>query len=270
VEARPTLYGMANAIKIVGSGDDTVLNYGFTIIDCASVSISNLKIVNSIAGRGISILASNVTLENVIYDAEEGHRDKNAIFIENGSNVVMKNIEISHAQNGILADDSTISIVGATFSSVTPGLCIQGTRSVFAITSQITVSDSSLLYGGSDTNTFLGGLELYSGTSKYTDTNISLAARPVKFRTLDVEYTINGYARKDTFSMNGETITCSLEDIYVASDGKNYSAFETVKFYNTTTADYQYSRLSSQNRSDGTFTYQDGVDTFTITRIVGH
>lgn len=269
-----TLYGCTNTIKIEGNGNNTVLGYGFRILNCKNVQISNLKISNKIENSGFVIEASNVDLTNITYETYGDLTAQTAINISKNSNVDISNLSVSKARFGVTERDSVVSIHTATFDTLS-SQALYGRNGEFKVTDGITCTSATIvgIYSNDEKPAFTKGLEIYSGTHVYTDGTITLpySARTTRFNSVTIEYELNTYRNSKTFALTGSAQRIDIDELFVANDGNNYFFSQCFNFgADVNTINFPYSRKCTQARSDGTLTFENGVDTITLKRIVAH
>ena len=270
----PVLYGITNTVTLEGT-TGTNLMYGFKIYNCSNIVIKNINIINKMVSRGVTCDNSNVLFENVTYTKYEDLPEQYAFSINN-SNVSFKNCTISKATFGIYEEYSNVYIDGLTFENIL-NQCIYGKLGVFKTTDNITVNDASVLqgrYSSSEKPIYEKGLVLFENNNghKYSDGQINdLKARPGRFNEIEIIYGINTYKNTKIFDMRTETVqVCGINDIFVANDGNNYMYSLACNIGDRYYIEFNYSRKSTENRSDNTISFENGVDTFSIYKIIAH
>lgn len=271
VYARPRLYGCTNKISIVGAGNDTILNYGFDIVNCANINISNLKIVNMLDAKIINIEASNATFDNISIENDVSVGKKYGFGITNNSHVVITNTTIKSCSYGINEYNSDVELKGITFTDIS-SQCLYGRNGNFIRSDDITITDASVSHGRYDVNEkpiFTKGLTLWSGTHVSTDGSITgLFARPTRFQKIDVEYTFASHKYVATFDITGTSQNARICGSNITNTNINFYD-EALALADSYTVAINTSKTATILASDSSTTITSGAS-ITITKIIAH
>jgi beta-lactamase superfamily II metal-dependent hydrolase len=266
--AKPTLYGCNNTIKIVGAGSSTILKYGFNIYNCKNIEISNLSIENEVTARTLVINNSNVSISNASIDGGGQY----AVDCENNSILTIDGCSISNASYGLYEKNSNIIANNITFTGIT-SQCLYGDGGKFERTDNITVTDASVLHGRADANRlplYEKGLLLFSGNQTFTDGNITLPARPARFRYLEINATLGTRVVQRVYKMSGSAQSLALDDLDIDNYEHDVFYYMTIGCADNYNLGLNASRKSDTNRTTGTITYTNDTNTFTITSVIAH